>query len=268
MKIKVNEITIDPAVAIREGTDEDTIQRYEDNFERLPPVVVYKTDTKYLLADGFHRLAAAERKGLREIDAEIREGTDSEAKEYAIYANLRHGKPLTREEYKKAIFRLRNLHPKPKDPKRPLPNEWGVEKIAQAVGRDVAFVRTVLTAEEVRGYVHVHTPVEDRKLVEISRVPKTYWQSFVNRAPDFTVETIKEKARQIKNEPSRADEILAPPPKPEKTDQDRIYEAGDTARRLLMQLNDIQEFSGTAMAFMVGTLSDLRDKIDEILEMA
>jgi len=104
VKIKLNEIVIDPAVAIREGTDEDTIQRYMDNFDELPPIIVYQTDHKYLLADGFHRWAAATRLGYGDIEADIRLGSYQEASEFAIYANLKHGKPLSREEYKKVLF--------------------------------------------------------------------------------------------------------------------------------------------------------------------
>lgn len=81
MRIKLSDITIDPAVAIREGTDEDTIQRYMDTFDELPPIIVYHTDHKYLLADGFHRWAAATRLGHDDIEAEVREGTPNEAEE-------------------------------------------------------------------------------------------------------------------------------------------------------------------------------------------
>jgi hypothetical protein len=202
MKIKINEIIIDPAVAIREGTDEETIQRYEDNLDQLPPIVVYHTDHKYLLADGFHRWAAATRKGWEYIKAEVREGTYEEASEYAIYANLKHGKPLTREEYKNAVRRLSNLHP-----------NWGQQKLANAIMRSDQFVKTIIKSDEVRRS-GIMIPLPDRLLEQISYAPKVFQKSLAERAKEagWTTQTIAEKVREIKAEPERVEEILAPIP--------------------------------------------------------
>ena len=75
-KIAINKIVVDPTVQIRRANHEPTIRRYEESFDKLPPVVVFDVPGEgRLLADGFHRIAAAERLGRREIDATLRKGT-------------------------------------------------------------------------------------------------------------------------------------------------------------------------------------------------
>lgn len=79
MKLRIRDIDADASIDIREHMDETTIQEYMDIFDRLPPVVVFDTPEGRLLADGFHRLAAAERLGRPEIEAEVRTGTRDDA---------------------------------------------------------------------------------------------------------------------------------------------------------------------------------------------
>lgn len=207
MKIKLNEIVIDPAVAIREGTDEDTIQRYMDNFDELPPIIVYQTDHKYLLADGFHRWAAATKLGHGDIEADIRLGSYQEASEFAIYANLKHGRPLSREEYKNAVRRLNLLHP-----------EWGSRKLSESIQRSQRFIESVVKADEVRRVIHdASASLDDTTVTEISRAPKELWHDISEAAQiqNWTSEDTAQKVREIKANPERIDDILTlEPPQP------------------------------------------------------
>lgn len=109
--IGLAEIVIDDKLNVRDGLDNDTIERYMDCFDYLPPVVAFDIDEGYLLADGFHRVEAAKRLGREEIEAEVKEGTKQDAEEWAAMANLTHGKPLTRAERRKAVERKIKLHP-------------------------------------------------------------------------------------------------------------------------------------------------------------
>ncbi len=52
--------------------------------DRLPPVVVFQTAHQLVLADGYHRLAAAQRGGAETIEAELRTGTEADALRYAV----------------------------------------------------------------------------------------------------------------------------------------------------------------------------------------
>jgi ParB-like chromosome segregation protein Spo0J len=52
-------------------------------FDALPPVVVFETPEGPLLADGYHRVAAARRRGLETVEAEVRPGSRHDALRYA-----------------------------------------------------------------------------------------------------------------------------------------------------------------------------------------
>ena len=59
------------------------VERYAKMLNALPPVVVFETEEGLLLADGYHRLAAARRRGLETIEAEVRSGSRHDALRYA-----------------------------------------------------------------------------------------------------------------------------------------------------------------------------------------
>jgi ParB-like chromosome segregation protein Spo0J len=109
--IDLDDLVLDPALNLRDKLDDDTVTRYIDAWGRLPPVTVYEVDGRYLLADGFHRHAAAVTLGKKSIKAEVVVGTMAEALDYVAGANLFHGLPLTRSERRRAIeIRLRLHH--------------------------------------------------------------------------------------------------------------------------------------------------------------
>jgi ParB-like chromosome segregation protein Spo0J len=59
------------------------VERYAKMFNALPPVVVFDTEEGLLLADGYHRVAAARRRGLETVEAEVRRGSRHDALRYA-----------------------------------------------------------------------------------------------------------------------------------------------------------------------------------------
>jgi len=197
MKIKLTDITIDPAVAIRQGTDEDTIQRYMDTFAELPPIVIFHTDHQYLLADGFHRWAAASRLGHTDIEYEVRKGSYEAATEYAIYANLKHGKPLSREEYKDAVRRLHILHP-----------DWGLPRLASAIIRSEKFIETTIKSDKVQRLAMAN--LDDRVNLEISRAPQEMWHEIAQTAKEqgWTVEQTANIVAILKTQPDKLAGIL------------------------------------------------------------
>lgn len=110
--IPLSLIVIDDAIQVRvAGLDENKVEQYAVIMAEggdLPPIVVFRdsaTDALYL-ADGFHRVAAAQRAGLHELRAEIRPGGYDGAYEYAEEANLEHGFALSTAD-KRAIFERR-----------------------------------------------------------------------------------------------------------------------------------------------------------------
>jgi ParB-like chromosome segregation protein Spo0J len=122
--VELDDLVLDPALNLRDRLDDDTVTRYMDSWGRMPPVVVWSVDGRLLLADGFHRHAAAVSLGKRRMPAEVREGEFAEALDYVAAVNLAHGLPLTRAERRRAVeIRLR-LHHDRSD--RHLAEEMGV----------------------------------------------------------------------------------------------------------------------------------------------
>jgi ParB-like chromosome segregation protein Spo0J len=113
MKIRelpVDDLVLDPKMNLRDRLDQDTVERYMEAWDRLPPVTVYEVEGEWLLADGIHRHAAAVTLGKSKIKAEVIKGTMEEALDFVAGANLHHGLPLTRAERRRAIELKLRLH--------------------------------------------------------------------------------------------------------------------------------------------------------------
>ena len=57
-QISLKEIIADFDIAFRDEIDWETVKRYQDNIDALPPLTVVDIDGEYHLADGFHRYHA------------------------------------------------------------------------------------------------------------------------------------------------------------------------------------------------------------------
>ncbi len=191
MKLNMSQIIIDPTVDVRQKLNEDAIQRYMDDFLDLPPVVVFETDGELLLADGFHRVMAAQRLGIPEIEAEIKKGSRDEAMEYAAFANTKHGEPLRIEERREAIRRLRLLRP-----------DWAYGQIAKLMGCSEATVGDVLKADEVRKGVGRPTPLSDSHLQEIGTLDRGLWPDVIKTTEKrgWTRDEVRQVAKELKDE--------------------------------------------------------------------
>lgn len=96
----------DEAAALqpRNRIDADTVNRYVEIFDALPPIDVFKVEgqTGYCLAGGWHRRAAAIKLGKKEIRANVHTGTIEEAVLFAAMDNLQSGLQLTKSEVEEA----------------------------------------------------------------------------------------------------------------------------------------------------------------------
>ena len=135
-ELALDDLVLDPNLNLRDRLDPEAVERYAEAWGRTPPVTVVEVQGRYLLADGFHRHAAAVTLKRRTIAAEVRSGTFADALDVASGANLAHGLPLTRPERRRAVEVQVRLHHERSD--RRLAEEIGV-------GRDlVAKVRRQL----------------------------------------------------------------------------------------------------------------------------
>jgi ParB-like chromosome segregation protein Spo0J len=135
-EVPLDDLVLDPNLNLRDRLDDFTVERYADSWDRLPPITVYHIDERLLIADGFHRHAAAVMLGKRTIRSEIREGTFTDALDFVASVNLFHGLPLTRAERRRAVEVKLKLH-----------HDWSDRRMAEelAVSRElVAKIRRQL----------------------------------------------------------------------------------------------------------------------------
>jgi ParB-like chromosome segregation protein Spo0J len=135
-EIPLDDLVLDQNLNLRDRLDDFTVERYADSWERLPPITVFQVDDRLLVADGFHRHAAAVMLGKRTIRAEIREGSFTDALDFVASVNLFHGLPLTRAERRRAVEVKLKLH-----------HDWSDRRMAEelAVSRElVAKIRRQL----------------------------------------------------------------------------------------------------------------------------
>lgn len=135
-ELPIDEIVLDPALNLRDRLDDFTVERYADAWGRMPPATVFEVDGHWLLADGFHRHAAAVMLGRRTIAAEVREGSMADALDFVSGVNLFHGLPLSRAERRRAVEVKLRLHP-----------DWSDRRLGEelGIGRElIGKVRKVL----------------------------------------------------------------------------------------------------------------------------
>jgi hypothetical protein len=91
-----------PAAA--DHLDAGRVDRFTAILDSLPPIVVFETESGLLLADGYHRLAAAKRLGATTILADVRSGSSRDALDFAV-ALAAAERGITRDEARDAIGR-------------------------------------------------------------------------------------------------------------------------------------------------------------------
>src|SRR5580700_11434774 len=102
-ELPIDDLILEPNLYLRDRLDDFTVERYADSWDRLPPVTVYEVDGALMLADGYHRHAAAVMRGRSTIPAEVRHGSFTDALDFVAEVNLFHGLPLTRAERRRAV---------------------------------------------------------------------------------------------------------------------------------------------------------------------
>jgi ParB-like chromosome segregation protein Spo0J len=104
--LKLSSIVINANTQSREAINDDVVAEYAERMregDKFPPVVVFHDGSKYFLADGFHRVLAAERNDFRDILADVRKGTRADALKYSLGANITHGLKRTNADKRHAI---------------------------------------------------------------------------------------------------------------------------------------------------------------------
>lgn len=95
--IPIAQIIVDPTLQPRvEGIDPDQVQSLEAVSEHWPPLKVAKRGNRFILLDGFHRLAAAQNLKLATVQVTVVEATEEQdLRDIAFGLNAVHGSPLS-----------------------------------------------------------------------------------------------------------------------------------------------------------------------------
>jgi hypothetical protein len=122
-ELPLDDLILDPNLNLRDRLDEFTVERYTESWGQMPPVTVFEVEGRWLLADGFHRHAAAVQLGRRTVPADVRPGTFADALDHAATVNLAHGLPLSRPERRRAVDVKLRLH-----------HDWSDRRLAETLG--------------------------------------------------------------------------------------------------------------------------------------
>lgn len=94
MNIKLKAVQRDTGIQTRAEINMETVNAYADSMTegaKFPPVVLFGTESKCWIGDGWHRVMAAEQIGALDINAELRAGGRIDALKFALAANAAHG---------------------------------------------------------------------------------------------------------------------------------------------------------------------------------
>ncbi len=127
---KIQDLVLLPELNPRAQLCEETIIRYMESFEALPPVSIQEGTG--VLVDGFHRVEAAVRLGAEVLPVRMLDIADEELHLYAGLGNCGHGRALHRDERNRFILRLVEEY------------GWPADKIARVVGVSVSSVNLAI----------------------------------------------------------------------------------------------------------------------------
>jgi len=110
MKVSINKINLKADTQSRVEINKDTVNDFADDIKRgdkFPPIILFKNNKNELfVGDGWHRINAYIQAGIKEIDADVRKGSQRDAVLYSVGANATHGLRRTNADKRKAVITL------------------------------------------------------------------------------------------------------------------------------------------------------------------
>ncbi|MGO4385819.1 ParB/RepB/Spo0J family partition protein [Specibacter sp. RAF43] len=104
IELSICDLAQDSIERSRPHLDPDRVSYYLKHLDESTPVVVFNVNGNLLLADGHHRLAAAQQLGRSTVRADVREGRRSDVLQFAIAVAQRQ-RGLSRQQVLDAIAR-------------------------------------------------------------------------------------------------------------------------------------------------------------------
>lgn len=109
--ISVDLLRLGGGTQSRASLNDEVIADYADKYSRgifLPDIILFYDGADHWLADGFHRVHGARQAGLKQINADVRQGTRRDAVLFSAGANAAHGLPRSNEDKRRAVSLLLN----------------------------------------------------------------------------------------------------------------------------------------------------------------
>lgn len=142
--LEISKIRMDGGTQARAELHHSLIDEYAQAWPtagpKFPPVIVFHDGKAYWLADGFHRVSAAQKAGDQAILADVRDGDKRAAILYACGANADHGLRRTDGDMRRAVEACLRLHLE--EAKQP-----SNYQIAQHCHVDESYVRQISKAD-------------------------------------------------------------------------------------------------------------------------
>jgi ParB-like chromosome segregation protein Spo0J len=197
--IKIEDIRREPEVQLRTGLDMDRVNamvEFESEGGKLPPVTVVGDDN--LLADGHHRVYAAERSGRREVEANREAGGMAEAIAIALNRNdSAQTQPLTRDQRNAGIKALIGLG-------------WSLTRIAKDTGISKSTVSNIgrLTEERKTLSPEVNKALRDTTVLRITSLPEEQRKPFAAKVASagLAEPRVREAIKAMKADPTLSPE--------------------------------------------------------------
>ncbi len=107
--VGLSQLRLDQRAQPRAALNFFTVDEYAEAMRdgaQFPPITVFHDGTDYWVADGFHRVKAAEQIGLTDIAADVRQGTLRDAILFSVGANALHGMRRTNADKRRAVMTL------------------------------------------------------------------------------------------------------------------------------------------------------------------
>jgi len=145
--------SVDRSIMVRSAPDAETIDDYADAMAAgavFPPIHVFLEGTRYRLADGQHRVLAAERVGRAEIEAVVHTGDAKAALWFALGANRTNGRRLSGTDKRTAIRQA--IEGFPEKSQTQIAEQVGcAQSYVSKVRRDIAISHSATLADRVVG---------------------------------------------------------------------------------------------------------------------
>jgi len=109
MLLAISKIRTDGGTQSRDSLNEATVAEYAEAMKdgvEFPPIITFHDGSHHWLADGFHRVMAANTAGVTGLSAMVHKGTRRDAVLYSVGANASHGLRRTNADKRLSVTLL------------------------------------------------------------------------------------------------------------------------------------------------------------------